>query len=207
MKKILLGFALIGAIVLGNNKVVRAQAVEEGNVIIDGYYGVPDFFRSLLRAGVNNSDSVQGLSVFGLGPVGGKVEYMISDKIGLGLDFNYTKTGVSYTDIGTDSLGVSHVYNYSLSRTVLRFIPRLSFHYGSDKVDGYSGLGVGYRKSTWKSETNDPNYTTQTVGGFNPYAFRLFTGIRYFFSDNLGANFEFGIGGGGLVNVGISAKF
>jgi opacity protein-like surface antigen len=40
-----------------------------------------------------------------------------------------------------------------------------------------------------------------------PVASRIGVGLRYFFTDNLGANLGLGFGQGGLINVGISAKF
>jgi hypothetical protein len=39
-----------------------------------------------------------------------------------------------------------------------------------------------------------------------PFSMRLCTGIRYYFSDNIGANMELGLGGP-LVSLGLSLKF
>lgn len=208
MKKLLFGLALTSVMALGTNNSVKAQAVQEGNLLIDAYYGFPDLFKATLKTTYANSGTTTNISISGVGPVGGKVELMLSDLIGLGLDVNYVSSGVSYNDVSTDSIGNTVVYNYSVTRNVLRVLPRLNFHYGnSDVLDAYSGVGVGYRTSSWKFQSNDPNYSDSSIGGFIPVSFRLFTGIRYFFSDNIGLNAEFGLGGGALIQGGLSVKF
>ena len=40
-----------------------------------------------------------------------------------------------------------------------------------------------------------------------PISYKIGVGMRYFFTENIGANLALGLGQGGLVNVGVSAKF
>lgn len=179
-----------------------AQAVEQGTILIDAYYGFPNLFTTALKSSYAQSGSSENVKVGGIGPVGGKVEYLISDKFGISLDVNYTNTYVSYDEVSS-----SVIYNYKVSRSVLRAFPRFNFHFGnSDSFDGFAGVGAGYRTANWEFESTDPNYGDQSIETFIPVSFRIFVGGRYFFTDNLGLNMEFGLGGGALIQGGLSFK-
>lgn len=187
----------------------NAQVVEEGTILIDAYYGFPNLYTTTIKQAYASSGGASNVKVGGIGPVGGKIEYLIADKVGLGLDVNYTNTYVAYDEMSTDTAsGITNNYNYEVSRSVLRIFPRFNFHFGnSDKFDGYAGVGAGYRVATWSFESNDPDFGDQSVEGFLPVSFRAFVGGRYFFTDNIGLNFEIGAGGGALLQGGLSAKF
>lgn len=208
MRKRILGFglAMISVLALSFNNGINAQ-VEEGTILIDAFYGGPDLYKATLKTSYANSGTTQDVSISGVGPVGGKFEYLLSDLIGLGVNINYVSSGISYRDVSVDTSGSSVVYSYAITRNVMRFFPTINFHYGKDKVDGYSGIGVGFRTSSWKFESNDPDFDDTSLEGFLPVSFRMFTGLRYFFTENIGANFEFGLGGGGLIQGGLSVKF
>jgi opacity protein-like surface antigen len=75
-----------------------------------------------------------------------------------------------------------------------------------DKLDLFAGVGIGYNGSKWTFITDDPNFNNSEFNAIVPISFRLFVGGRYFFTNNLGLNFEFGAGGGGLLQGGISFR-
>ena len=52
----------------------------------------------------------------------------------------------------------------------------------------------------------DSNYVDEKVEGLLPVAMRIGAGMRYFFTDNIGANVAIGIGQGGILNAGLSFK-
>ena len=204
MKKSLL-MLCIGFIAISSNK-VSAQAVEEGNVIIDGYYGFPDLYKTVFAAAYDGNENV---STGGIGPVGIRAEYMLSDGVGLGVDIAYTSATVTfdrttldnnfnevtYTDkAGTRKIGAMATFNY-------HFVKR------SDAVDAYAMVGAGYRNRSYFYETTEPGYEDESVSGINPVAFRIGAGMRYFFTDNIGMNLAIGFGQGGLINGGLSIKF
>ena len=68
-------------------------------------------------------------------------------------------------------------------------------------------LGAGYGNRSFTFKSTDPNYTEASVKSLIPVASRIGVGLRYFFTDNIGANLALGFGQGGLLNAGISFKF
>ena len=188
---------------------VHAQTVEQGNVIIDGYYGFPNLMTTLFKAIATDNTDDPNLKVKGVGPFGGKVQYMVSDKIGVGLDIFYASSSFEYTDVGTDSLGNLKNYNYKLTNSRPRFLLRLDWHLGeSDVVDPYLGVGLGYSAAKYKFATDDPGFdqTVYSTRNLLPVAFRVAFGTKVYFAKFLGAGVEVGLGGP-LVTVGLSGKF
>ncbi|MFN3918113.1 MAG: outer membrane beta-barrel protein [Flavobacteriales bacterium] len=199
MKKIYV--MCIGVILASTSLTANAQAVQQGSVVIDGYYGWGSLSKAFLKSITDNSAA----KISSLGPIGARLEYMASDKIGVGFDFNYTDNKVTWNDKPTDS---SATYSYEYNVTRVRFMPRMNIHFGgNENFDSYFGVAAGYRSITRSFSSNDPDYTGGTTEGVNPLAMRLALGARYFFTDNFGLNMEFGLGGGYMIHAGVSAKF
>lgn len=202
MKKTLLFFAVTFVLQFG----VNAQAVHEGNVLIDAYYGFPDLYRTTLRSAYEQSGNTD-LKVGGIGPIGGRVEYLLSDKFGLGLDVAYTNTAVTYN---RDTVNASGPVTYEDKVGTKKIGGMVTFNYhfvNNDQLDAYAMLGAGYKQRTWYYESTDPNYSGDEIKGLIPVSFRIGAGMRYFFTDNIGMNVAVGFGQGGLINGGITAKF
>ncbi len=210
MKKVLL--VCFGAFLLTSNN-VSAQAVEEGNVIVDLYYGFPNWYTSIFRTTYANSGSEVNLKVGGIGPLGGRFEYMVADKIGLGLDIGYSNSSVTYAEETVEydpNTGQSYpvTYDYDFKTSRLGALVTFNFHFvDSDQLDAYGVVGAGYANRTFTFDSNDPNYVSSSVTGIIPVGFKLGVGMRYFFTDNIGLNLALGVGQGGLINGGLSAKF
>ena len=218
MKKLLLiaGFS-IGLVS------VNAQ-IMKGNFIIDPYIGVPNWANSLLYGQYDGSNtSVTNYKTIGSAlSYGGRFEYMIADKVGVGADSNYEVSGFSfdYTDYQYDASGAviyvngdpqfrSYTDKYTAKK--LRAMFRLNYHFfQSDKVDVYSGFGAGY-KSVKRDYTTTPSNATSTNDDFNqaliPVTLRLAIGTKIYFTQNIGAHVELGVFGGALIQFGLSAKF
>ena len=198
MKKLLLGLSLILSVGLSKN--VNAQALEQGQSEIDVYYGGVSFGKALWLELGGEDATAKFLGVMGL-----KYEYMVSDKMGVGAEFNYTDMQLDWSD--TDSASGTK-YEYNIQRTVIRFMPRFNIHFGSsESFDGYFGVAAGYRSAKSTYSDNNPNNTDESIASLNPMALRLALGGRYFFTDNIGLHMEFGIGGGMLLHGGLSIKF
>jgi outer membrane protein W len=200
--KMLSVFFLFSALSLNN---ASAQVVEEGTVIFDVYYGFPNLYTSILKAEYINNDvgsDYQNVDIGGIGPLGLRVEYLITDKIGFGLDMNYTNTSVTW-----DESFSGETYNYEVNVPRLRVMGKFNFHFAkSDKFDAYTAFGAGYGSFKLVTETNDPNYVFSDISNPIPVSIRFSLGARYFFTDNLGVNLEFGLLGGALINAGLSFK-
>ena len=185
-----------------NTQPVKSQAIEEGNVLIDAYYGFPNLLTAALKTSYANGTQVAGLKVGGMGPLGGRFEYMLDEKIGLGLEVNYAN---SYVDWNEDSLNVT--YNYRVSAPRYRIMPRFNFHFSNNEsLDAYFAVGAGFKSTKYKFESNNPTYNPGSVTGIIPFTFRAAIGMRYFITDNFGLGGEFGLGGV-LVTFGAALKF
>ena len=218
MKKLLLiaGFSI--SLVAVNAQIMR------GNVMIDPYIGVPNWANSLLYSQYDGSNmDVTNYKTIGSAlSYGGRLEYMIADKVGIGADVNYEVSGFSfdYLDYQYDASGAvvyingdpqyrSYTDEYTAKK--LRAMFRLNYHFfQSDKVDVYSGFGAGY-KSVKRDYTTTPSNATSTNDDANnaliPVTLRLAIGTKIYFTQNIGAHIELGAFGGGLIQFGLSAKF
>jgi hypothetical protein len=154
---------------------------------------------------------------------GGRFEYMITDKLGIGADINYEVSGFTYDyfDYQHDGFG-NYVFdvNGNLLQTIytdqyklkqFRAMFRQNIHYfQSDKVDVYSAFAAGY-KSVNREFTTTPSNAYSTNESFNkalvPVTARLAIGSKIYFTQNIGAHVELGVFGGGLIQFGLSAKF
>lgn len=191
----------------------QAQAVEEGTVLIDAYYGFPDLYKSTFRTAYANSGSEFDLKIGGVGPLGGRFEYLLTDKVGLGLDVVYNSANLSWKDTGSvyNSTTMNYdkvVYDYKAGTAKIGAIVTFNFHFvDNDKLDVAGIIGAGYSNRTFTYESTDPSYSGGSVKGLIPVGFKLGAVMRYFFTDNIGINVGLGLGQGGLINGGISAKF
>ena len=178
-----------------------SQPVEEGNILIDASYGWPNLWTNVFKTAVTDVYSTD-VKVGSLGPMSAQFEYMVSDKIGVGIILGYSNSKVSYKDIDSG-------YTYDLSVPRMRFMPKFAIHFGnSDSFDPYLLIAAGYGSYSFKYDTNDPYYSDDDFTmNIAPIAFRTAFGGRYYFSDAIGAKFEIGFGGGGLLEFGLTAKF
>ena len=218
MKKLLLiaGFS-IGLVSM------NAQ-IMQGNFIIDPYIGIPNWANSLLYGQYDGSSStVSNYKTIGSAlSYGGRIEYMIADKVGVGADVNYEVSGFSfdYTDYQYDASGAviyvngdpqfrSYTDKYTAKK--LRAMFRLNYHFfQSDKVDVYTGFAAGYKsaKREYTTEPSNPMSTNESADkALVPISTRLAIGTKIYFTQNIGAHVELGVFGGGLIQFGLSAKF
>ncbi|MEO0311240.1 MAG: hypothetical protein RIQ89_897 [Bacteroidota bacterium] len=184
-----------------------AAVIKEGDIMFTAQYGFPNLWGTLIKNNYSDDDFNIDLQVKSIGPIGGQFEFMVTDKIGLGLKVNYSNTNVVYKNDVTNSNGQITRYNYELDFPRIRFMPRFGFHFGnSEKFDAYFGVAGGPAQGKLKFISNDPNYTGNTSINLLPVAFRLDVGGNYFINEVVGINFELGIGGGPLMNAGVVFK-
>lgn len=185
-----------------------SQAVEQGMSLVDVAYGWPNLWTTTLKSITTTTESYN-VKVSGIGPMSLRYEYMVADKVGVGLMVSYASTGITFSEDTYDGLGNPVTYDYDFKIPRYRVMPKFSFHYGnSDMFDGFTTIAVGYGGYSFNWTSNDPSITDDYYDwGFWPVAVRVATGGRIFFSDNVGALLEFGLGGGGLLEFGLCAKF
>ncbi len=205
MKKcitLLQALALTMMLFIGSTQKSNAQAMEQGNVGVNVYYGFPNLASYLIRSFADEGADAKLTSI---GPIGGNFEYMASDKVGVGLEVNYSSFGIEWDDADSAS---DVVYNYKASVNRTRIMPRFNIHFGaSENFTGYFGIAAGYLMTKYKLTTNDPNRQNESSPGLLPFAMRIAFGGRYYFSDNIGIHMELVLGGGALIHAGLSFKF
>lgn len=205
MKKILI---LVIALISFNSLSAQneGRAVKKGDHTVNVYYGY-SLTKSVIKAFV--PDSVTGVSVTGLGPMGLVYENLITDGIGLGLELSYSSTAINYQDKSTDpQTNTVQTYDWKLKVATTRIFIRANFHFAkSEKFDAYFLVGAGYKNRTYSVTTNDPDYNNEkTSFTLVPYGMKPGLGLRYFFTPNFGINAEIAAGTP-LMSAGLSVKF
>lgn len=200
-------FGLLGAFGLLMMSNASIAQVEQGNIIIDPYYGYPNLGKALAE-GLIDPDATD-VRATGIGPLGLRAEYMLADNFGIGIDFIYNSAGAEGTYTSTDSTGATQTYTDDVLMQRIRVLLRLNYHFvQTDALDAYVGGGAGYNQRIWSYKSTDPNYEEpdNATGALLPVAFRAALGARYYFHPNIGINAEIGLGGP-ILSGGISLKF
>lgn len=186
-----------------NTETANAQH-EKGDVVISlgAGYGL---FNSILSSNDLDSDDY---SVFATPPLIATVDYGVSDLLSIGLMVNYgafgSKDKHQFFDANNEL--VEEIAKETFS--CIGFSVRPLFHYGNvENMDFYSGLGLGIGFLNSKTDSNDPDYTFLTTGfSGTALCLQITTGMRYFFTDNIGAHLEFSPIGPYVFEGGLSIK-
>jgi hypothetical protein len=202
-------------VALSSISIAQTQ-VSKGDIIIDPYIGTPNWANSMLYNQINldDSDNVTDYKLNGgFLSYGGRVEYMLSENFGMGVDVNYEVSGFNYNNVISEYDTVTNIftdatYNYDYKAKKLRAMLRLNYHFvQTDRIDVYTSFAGGYKYVNRISESNDPNYVNDELNGaLIPVSLRLAAGTRVYFTDNIGAHVELGIFGGALLQCGVSVK-
>jgi len=202
MKKIYISLlALVMSFGFATNS--NAQGLERGNMVIDAFYGGPNLFKTFMKTSYTYTTSTN-IKAGGIGPVGARFEYLMSEKIGVGGEVHYAGAFVSYDDT---YLGTQYSYKVSVPR--LRIMASLHYYLvNSDNFNLYWMLRAGYGSFSVKYDGGDPTFggSSFSVSTPVPIAFRTGFGFRVFFTENIGIHTEIGFAGGGLLQGGLSIK-
>lgn len=192
MRKINFLFAMILMAMV--SQVSFGQAFEQGTKVISVGYGFGNLNKALFSAYQSND----GYQYKGFGPLFGKFEYGVSDKIGLGLNIAH---------IGSTMTWNEGSYKSEMAWRNTSALMRLNIHFSnSDKLDAFWGAGVGYRFGKWDYSDNDPSMDDITFSNVIPLGFETTIGVRYFFVEHVGVYAEAGLAKA-PIQFGLSAKF
>ena len=212
MKKLL--FIFIGAMALSTSS-ASAQALGEGGVSIDAYYGFPNLYNTSFQALYSDGDELN-LNVGGIGPVGIRAEYMLADKFGIGVDVSFSSAKVGFdfeTSVYNETTNEFDQVTYSEEVRTSKISAMATFNYhfiDNDKVDFYAMFGAGYKNRNFAFSSNDPAFDEASANvsvTLIPVALRLALGVRYFLTDNIGLSMQLGFGHSGVLNGGLAFKF
>lgn len=198
---------IILSVLLFTSNVSTAQVYEKGNFVVDAYYGFPNLLSSLVKT---SASMYENSKVSTFGPVGIAAEFLLGQKVGLGIEATYMSINAKYSNVYYDNNNNATYYDYEDKYTRMRILPRVNFHFGNnDKFDPYLTVGVGYANFKETHTSSQPDYAGNGFLTFTApgnLATRVGFGVRYFFTDHFGFMAEAGIGGP-LVRVGLTAKF
>jgi hypothetical protein len=194
---------------------VNAQANSQGNFIVDAYYGAPNIGKKFYSS-IEDASGTSSFKATGIGPMGIRAEYMVADRVGVGVDVIYNSNNVTYTAIDSTYNGNTDTWtasNHDYKRTMNRVRVQARFNYHFDvsnpDLDAYFGVGAGTNSRYRKFYDNGTEVLSDDFKGSGtliPVSFRLCTGLRYYFTENIGVNAEIGLGGP-LVSAGLSVRF
>lgn len=190
-----------------------SQALEKGNLVVNGGMGFPALGALYDGSFVNlQQENKVILGTFFL-----NAEIFITDRIGLRVSNMYAyfkKTQhLSFVEYNP-STGASQNIDYIKTETKhkFRFLVGPNFHlYRSENLDTYFGLGFGInRQSINTTYSITPTYYSDNAifnefNFYSPIAFRISYGLRYFINQFWAVSMEFGLGGP-LASFGITKK-
>ncbi|MFY9308982.1 MAG: outer membrane beta-barrel protein [Bacteroidia bacterium] len=209
--KLFLFCAALWSAALLNAQTAVNKCVSQGNFVIDAYYGYPYVVGKILKNLSNGDDNgVEISSARNTNHIGGKFEYMINDHFGIGADYTFARvTNYINTLDYRNEIGQYKVANgsYKESLTKQRVLVRMNIHFGTTStIDPYISFGAGYKQSVYKNDFPSDYPINDVNINLIPISFRAAIGMRWFFMDGIGLNFEGGIGGP-AIQGGVSVKF
>jgi opacity protein-like surface antigen len=182
---------------------------KEGTMVISLGYGVPNLGRSIFKL---TEDLYPESTSSGYGPIFAKFEYAVSNKIGLGAvirihgaSLDYPVEGFAESSSGFRDSAVTYNYKQKISSFAAMF--RFNYHFATGKkIDPYVGLGLGYGNTKWTFEDGGDDFgAAPTFSSLIPIGGELTVGMRYFFSDAVGAYAEVGLSKS-IANFGLAIK-
>lgn len=200
MKKILF-FALFTLCFNG----LQAQIYPKGSVNFSAGYGAVSYGKFFLDLAVSRLD-LKNVSTGLTGPIYIKGEYAVADNFTVGLNVNYSKISGTFT---LDSAAYIGKYSGTIGLRSTSLILRANYTipFAEDRAGFMIGAGIGYRGFTATYSDTDPR--TPVDGGISipiPLTGELTVGLRYYFTDNIGAYIETGFTRS-LIQGGITARF
>lgn len=187
----------------------QSNYYKKGQSSIDVYYGLPNFYPTIIKKGYNNNfDLTRGMrpdyQTTNFNPVGIKFERLITDDIGVGMNVFYAKSVIEWQD-------ALYIYKSSIAR--LRIGLTYNYHFSnSKKWDPYFTAQLGYSNINY---TFDQKSIIDSIPVIHPVpdikfdypiTLRAGIGVRYHFSEKMGMFAETGLGGV-MFLVGFSFKF
>lgn len=156
-------------------------------LIVFGFFTTTTFGQGTLQEGEIQGNAGLGFSSWGV-PIILGIDYGFTDEISLGGEISYRSKSYSNPDYTTTGIGIAAVGNYHFNQILELPSP----------WDVYAGISLGFYN--WSSSNNQKSNNDNFV-------FKLQVGGRYFFTDRLGVNLEFGGGNVSSGKFGITYKF
>lgn len=161
--------------------------------VVSAGYGAPSIIRTFLKKNNTHND----YKIVGWGPYMVKAEYRITPRWGVGLNFTYSFSRLSFMADGYDTTTKKiRPFEYGVEMEDMTAILRTNYHfYRSEKWQGYVGAGIGYGRIVLGTYSTAP--LNQFSVGYSiprPLSLEATVGLRYFITKHLGLYTELGLG-------------
>lgn len=179
--------------------------LQSGDILVDPYLGFPNMNVLFDQRGETFEGSKHNRA---FGPSGIRSELMLSDKVGIGLDFIYTSSKkFKVKQVYDDDLNKFFLYEVIEKRKKIRLQLRMNYHfYNEDGLDCYVGIGAGNNWKRYQVISDVPRELSAQVEDpdffYFPMSMRLCGGTRYFIQEDLAIQCEVGLGGP-LISLGL----
>jgi len=169
-------------------------------------------FEKDVVASVNLTDPSVNAKTSSIPVLFGSYDYGISNLFSIGVAGSYESWKVTvpgYTDPYGSSTGGPITYGTSsLNISRVNIAIRPLFHFGSNEnLDIYFGPRLGYTLWNTDVKSTDPAVTGVGFGHGNVFSPAVLFGTRYYFTPNIGLNFEISIGAPYAAALGVNFKF
>lgn len=190
MKKILLAAIVVTGLL--SSKTAQSQTAQgEVNITAGvGYSLGMDLLKRVANTALEAADlnKIKGTPI-----INGMIDYGVTENFSIGGAYSYHQW--TWTDRWKDTNNVSTTGNVKALRHNIG--ARALFHFGnSDNTDIYAGARVG--TSIWQYSADASNTEGEQASDFSApggvFTAQALFGVRAYFNEFIGANFEFGIG-------------
>jgi len=163
-----------------------------GNVMLSTAYGMP----SALRMYLNREEASSNFEVRGYGPTFLKVDYMLLNKLSVGINGMYAYNDVYWTANAKDLNNVMKPYRHGVQVWEAAANIRVNYYfYTKNDWNVYAGVGAGLGYVNAETYALSPVERIYINHRFpTPYSFEGTIGTKYFFSNTIGLLAEFGVG-------------
>ena len=174
------------------NEEIKLDTIDS-KFIAEIYYAEGSYFEFVM--GVYDGTEMKNVDYTSIG-VGGRFEIVRNPTISYSFDLNYV----------SDQIIHNRASGRVTRREVFRFLPRINFNLmNQENVVIYGSLGIGARYVNWEYRRRP--LIDLPIYGYIPFVTaRGAIGMRLFLLDNLGLSFEYGVGGGRILNTGLVFK-
>ena len=210
MKKINL---LLIALLVSGSLFAQNQSGEKVVSLNFGYSFTGGLIKALGDADVASTDSfgVNSIDVTTLPAISLAFDYGIGEVFSIGAMYSFQSFSGQindYTWVDENFDTRTESIDFGLTRNNIVLLPRFHYKLDNDKIDLYSGLRLGYLFWGGEVESTDPNFDDfDAFAGGRPTFGLVPLGGRFYFNDNIGANFELALGAPYVASVGAQYRF
>ncbi len=131
-----------------------------------------------------------------LPPIGLSVDYGVTDNISIGGFASYSAAKYDFSGFGSNS-------EWKYTYVIVGARGAYHFEMSNEKFDPYAGALLGYNVASVTTEDDNIDTSSVSAGGF---AYSVFLGARYRFTEKIGVFAELGYGIS-VLQLGLNVKF